>query len=559
MKNVKNVFLTTLSKTKDRLDVGYFVCETATETPSYTTGISVAEAGLKYLLSQYKIDEIIVIGTPEDVSNESEHVFNIMDVKHTNAFNLEDMSEFDFLMYRITEFMNQIDFELLDVGEPVSRERKDELKKMLAKFRIDYAKDTGPSELFLKLCTDKKFEVLFRDSILAKCNQDEKKWIKYHIYSDMDAFYKMHMIYINREATVRFIPVEKRDTLSMEDINYIVNSTFGDKKVNINLYMDMQGLGVIDGNTLISTFLLTNNRTGYQCNVSGLIHSSRDSSGFAGKVSNVIENYKIKELISGLDIFLEYGKAGILKSYWRSLGMDEPDADRIFYGMDCIDEGISLCNVDLIACGINVIRNTIQNPKVSPEERCIYLDIIINAITADFGGLLKGDELAIPELLKWSLRKGLYQQTLTIIESKVPEDIVKRGIYYYARDQKDISKLMKEFNFLYWNETVKMRWAFNEIEHYFIKSYGRSALDFRQKPDMVARDYAKMRVDALHGRTQDILPAYSQLNNDNLLYELLLGYYRIGNLRNQINHAVVEEPNTDIDVVVKHFCNTFDC
>ena len=92
-----------------------------------------------------------------------------------------------------------------------------------------------------------------------------------------------------------------------------------------------------------------------------------------------------------------------------------------------------------------------------------------------------------------------------------------------------------------------MRWAFADIEHYFIKSYGRSVLDFRQKPDMVARDYARLRIDALYGKAKGILTAYSELHNDDLLYEVLLGYYRIGNLRNQINHAIVEEPDPDLN------------
>ena len=59
---------------------------------------------------------------------------------------------------------------------------------------------------------------------------------------------------------------------------------------------------------------------------------------------------------------------------------------------------------------------------------------------------------------------------------------------------------------------------------------------------MVAKDYARLRIAAIHGETSEILPAYSDLNDDKLLYELLLSYYRIGNLRNQVNHAGVDDP-----------------
>ena len=33
------------------------------------------------------------------------------------------------------------------------------------------------------------------------------------------------------------------------------------------------------------------------------------------------------------------------------------------------------------------------------------------------------------------------------------------------------------------------------------------------------------------------------------MYELLLNYYRIGNLRNQVNHAVVDEPDPNMDLI----------
>ncbi len=547
MKKKKNIFLTTLSETKNRLDIGYYMCETPTGTHAYTTGISLAEAGIKYILSQYQVDEIVMLGTAEGIRSDAEYSTTLSDVAIYGVTEYDSMSEYDFLNYRIAEFMNQVDFEMLDIAEPVSPDRQAELTGLLSAFKAKYARNVGYRELFSRLTSDEAFSERFHTEFLSGLTNDEKRWISYHIYNKMDSFYKMHMLEENKNAAMRFIPIPSDSSMSIETIDSIVRQTLHDKRADVNIYMDIQGLGAIDGNTLISTFLLTNNRTGFRCSVKGLINSHRYPGRFFGEVSNMIKSYEIRNLITGLDLFLNYGKADLLKSYWNSMDVTDPDADRLFYGMDCVDEGISLCNVNLIACGINVIRNTIQHPKCAPEERNIYLQIIINAITSDYGALLRGDTLSIPELLKWSLRKELFQQTLTIIESKVPEDMVKRGIYYYAKSEEDISAIMKEFNSLYWIETSKMRWAFSDIEHYFIKSYGRSVLDFRQKPDAVARDYAMLRINALHGKADGIVQAYSELNNDDLLYEVLLGYYRIGNMRNQINHAIVDEPNMEVE------------
>ena len=50
MKQAKNIFLTTISETKNRLDVGYYMCETPNGASSCTTGISISEDGIKYML-----------------------------------------------------------------------------------------------------------------------------------------------------------------------------------------------------------------------------------------------------------------------------------------------------------------------------------------------------------------------------------------------------------------------------------------------------------------------------------------------------------------------------
>ncbi len=68
----------------------------------------------------------------------------------------------------------------------------------------------------------------------------------------------------------------------------------------------------------------------------------------------------------------------------------------------------------------------------------------------------------------------------------------------------------------------------------------RNRLDLRKKPDVLAADYARLRVNALYGKVKELLPAFSQMNDDSLLYELLYSYYRIGNLRNQVNHAITD-------------------
>ena len=551
MNRTKRIFLTTVNETKDRLDILYFANENESGMVSYTTGISVAEAGIKYILSKYMIDEIIVLG-PSSFAGAGELGERVIeDVPIDNIADLSGMSEYGFLCYRIKEFMDQMDLEILDIDETVPEDTRGAFNEEIKNFRSTCIPDTGLKKMFVKLSSDDEAEKLFSGNVLEGRNASEKRWIKHRLFSQMDSFYKIHMMGENRNTTIRFMPVETRGVIELGSLTDIVYETLSGRDEDIDLYMDIQGMNAVDGNTLISTFLLMNKRIGYNCSVRELIKSEYDPGRFCGRIWNVRESYEIQKLISGVDIFLEYGKDDQLKQYWDTLGTDDPDADILFSGMDMVDEGITLCNIDLISCGIDIIRKVIKKPE--PERgRSIYLDIIMNAIKADYGAMLDGDELSIPELLKWSLRKGLYQQTLTIIESKVPEDMVRRAIYYYAENEGDIRRMMKAINVIYWNEPARMRYSFNDIDHYFIKFYGRFVLDYRQKPDAVARDYAQLRVDVLKGPQGVVQRAFSQLHDDELLFELLYCYYQIGNLRNQVNHALVDRAAVTADGYIRH-------
>lgn len=536
----KNIFVTTLGRTKDRLDPVYFIKRDDDGEYSAIFGISPAEAGIKYMLSQQKIDEIIVLGSPSGAAGREGEITEICDVKVNKISDLDGMSEYGFLCYRIAEFMNQIDLEMLDIEEELSDESIMRLKPLLDSFRKTSCPNVLSKDLFAYLSSDKDLWNVFQERVLSECTKAEAKWIRHHLYTRTDSFNKMHAKEINRKTKIRFVPVETEGIMSIETISGIVKTVLSDDALDdsgIDINMDTQGLGVNNSNSLISTFLVMNRKTGYGCKLKGLISSVIAPEDFAGSVVNVLKSYEIQNLLSGIDIFLEYGKDSKLKEYWNTLGVEDADADLLFFGMDRVDEGISLCNVDMISYGINVIRNVINNPANPSQDRNIYLDIIMNAIRSDYGELLEGEELSVPELLKWSFRKGLYQQTLTIIESRVPDDIVKRGIYYYAQTEDDMEKFMSALNILYWNEVSKMRWSYNHPDHYFLKYYGRFAIDYRQDRDRQSADYARLRVDAALGRTEAILPAYSDLEDENLLYSLLYNYYKIGYIRNTVNHA----------------------
>lgn len=548
--DTKKIFLTSIAELRDKSTIDYFVCDEDVEFGTYTTAMSITEAGIKYIISKYDIDEIIVLGPGHCASSEEKSSTKISNIHVKNIENLNSVSEYGFLCYRITEFLKKLDIEYADTAELIDDNTKESIKVILQDFK---AKNgiVGDREIFYKLSVDRELYKKFKEEVLNARDQNERRWIQHYLYSLMDSYYKMHIKDNNKDATIRFIDINDKDLLTIDTITKIVNEVLNENSKTIELYMDSQGLTPTDGNILLSTFLMANRKIGYNCEIKGLINTKRVSNAFAGHISDAYASYHAQKLVEAIDLFLDYGKDTALKEYWNALQAKHDTIDALFASMDCIDEGIALCNIDLIIYGMRFIKKVIDNYLAKGDKDSIYLDFIVNSIRSDYGDILIKDDIRVCDLLKWTLKKGFYQQTLTIVESKIPEDMVARGIYYYAKDENDVNDYLKKLNVLYWTEQRKSRWAFNDVDHYFIKTYGRTEIDNRQKPEMIAMDLATFKVNALKGVRENVAKAYSNLNNDKLLFDVFHEYYKLGTLRNHINHAEFLEKDLDEKIILE--------
>lgn len=143
----KNILVTTMSIfNKMNMRVNYYYYSINDSRRLLCDGISSLEAGSKYILSKYPIDEILVIGTKETISQED--VFETEDLakelqvldhkweKHLG----KDFLAYDFYKYRIAAFLCKREAEentnIRDVAEEIvsegiNEERKNDIKKIL--------------------------------------------------------------------------------------------------------------------------------------------------------------------------------------------------------------------------------------------------------------------------------------------------------------------------------------------------------------------------------------------------------------------------------------------
>jgi hypothetical protein len=164
--------------------------------------------------------------------------------------------------------------------------------------------------------------------------------------------------------------------------------------------------------------------------------------------------------------------------------------------------------------------------------------VIVEGIRQDYGSLLEGDG-AIPfiDLVKWAYRHQFYQQTLTLIESKAPENLVNTGLFYYCDDEKKAPQITK----LFAEQRLELKsyeyYKMENIEHYFIKTYGRGRVRGGDRDSDPQREYAAMRTKSVDNRDPSLITGITACSSRETLMNLLFAYYHIGDVRNKINHA----------------------
>ena len=561
MKPSTNILLTSLSRQGDRKSHRYFFFE-SNGTIRYCDGLSVAEAGTKYILADVDIDEIIVLGAGRtyDKGEELKRVvlkeWSDYTVKDTN-----DLSEYTFLQYRIAQFIDGLDMEAVDVLEDIDPERAKYITGVYEKFCAELNGDPEyrPDRVFHMIAQD---EQLFNhlEEMLPDITNKELLWLERMIYTKFADNMKLSCLESNDDIEICFIPTSKDQTnnyVPAQNVSQIVNVINSIEAESINIYMDMQGLASTEGYTILAVLSMLSDDVNSRIHIREIITSHYRTGQFAGVIDNKeMKRYEINRLVSGMDAFIRYGKVDEVRSYWKSRGIENKHIDSLLAAMRRVDDGISLCNTGDLETGINYLKYVFQNtPKEDlPEVESNIFRILENTIRMDYGKLLEEENLDELELVRWAMRKGFYQQSLTIIESRIPRDIVESGMFYYAASEESKLKMLEEINKIYWDTAPKDRWAFDDMPHYFIKFYGRSQI--RRNPNSTdrQRDFTQYRIASLENEADGILRSYSTMKDSaNLLEDVLYNYYLLGDLRNKVNHAEVqpkknfEEMDADVE------------
>ena len=144
----------------------------------------------------------------------------------------------------------------------------------------------------------------------------------------------------------------------------------------------------------------------------------------------------ILEFTNVIQSFLLYGRSESLMRYRES----HPDeigstGDRLLEQIRNISDAISLCDIVLFEKSLAEIRKLLDSNENHYDG---LLEIFRTNIQASYGDLLQEGSTIIDEI-EWCVRKGFYQQAVSIIEARMPEYLYDHffedcSVYYTGGD-----------------------------------------------------------------------------------------------------------------------------
>lgn len=280
---------------------------------------------------------------------------------------------------------------------------------------------------------------------------------------------------------------------------------------------------------------------------SGVYSMNYNQNTRKSKIIDQTKTYKIFRFVSGINEFVASGRANQLKEYYEDLYGQE-QAPEFIESMKKIAESIQMCNMDMFDKELKKLRK--HRNDLSSDD--ILLNLFMTQIQRDYGKLLEDDCLGL-DIVEWFYKKGFYQQAITFIESKLPQEWVQHEkIIRYEKNDKCLDALSRIKNHL------KKKYERNE--NILIATLARTYVNDLSISDFVSKkeksnDLMRIILNSNNRLIKDtnnrielyVSQAHARLyfkfhrcNDDNIL--LMLFYYNIlKRERNNFNHMSTKE------------------
>lgn len=244
------------------------------------------------------------------------------------------------------------------------------------------------------------------------------------------------------------------------------------------------------------------------------------------------EAFNIFEYVSGMNDFINFGSAEVLKKYYE--GKKNKNVEEILNAMDEIAEGTQLCDPDKYTNGIKDLRESIKDIEDEP-----LLGIFAEYIKRDYGEELIPKEPSkkdaqIPPLaiIERCLNKGLYQQALTFLESMMPEEYVNSKCIYAEENVLETVTRSRKDN----------QWYLTD-EHYLFDTYLRQIEFEGDEENRSNKGWKSWKVRwNEQKREEERIPKGKPLESAICAIEILSKAYWLSNNSSNMDNYIINTP-----------------
>ena len=540
--------VTTLFSGDNISNKSFYYGTTADGRTVYCEALMPAEAACKYMLATVPFDEIIVIGS--DHLGPAEGIpgpISLRDSLPASTVSLNALTRYDLLRYRLTEYMDEVRAEAQDIDALISEEEEKEILAFIRGFFDEKLPDVQdkPSRYFHLLAQDTALLEALHEALrgaVPEADYDRyRTWVHHRLYQMLKDTFKMELLEQNGNVRIRFIPVREGEASAfLNRISTMISQSSGaNGKNGTDLYICLQNseatvtMGIMYFTNLVSII------PDSQVKVCKTLSLSYRRNALAERITDDTESQSVSALFSGMDAFLNNGKAKGIVDYWKQLNVNDPKGDSIVYALRNIDNGISLCDVNDIERGIRSLREALKDgTRIEGRAPLVQLfEVLLEAIRRDYGRLLETDKIEFIDLVRWAYRKEFWQQTLTLIESRAPQELIDKGFFYYCDSQDNREQVVRVFGQLYYDLRPFEKYRLDEVSHYYIKYYSRQKANQKLHGKEYIQSYTRVRIAELDNTDPNEIRACTVCPDRDALEDLLFAYYYIGDVRNQTNHA----------------------
>ncbi len=162
-----------------------------------------------------------------------------------------------------------------------------------------------------------------------------------------------------------------------------------------------------------------------------------DKTKARGEIMPANSTYDVNQYVAGMNEFLSYGRSNTLEEYYK-----DKDSELVKIIRE-ISDSIQLCHILKFDEAIKRMGDYINDRRNNKDKKKDdYSDLFINTIEKAYGELIdsKGRNKVINKV-KWCVDNDFIQQALTIIESRMPNELLQRNIIAYDYDYYDEKKV----------------------------------------------------------------------------------------------------------------------